>query len=37
VVVYPDNVWYGLVTVEDVEEIMESHIEGGSPVSRLEI
>jgi len=37
VVVYPENVWYGMVTVEDVEEIMESHIEGGSPVSRLEI
>ncbi|MBP2645641.1 MAG: Ferredoxin, 2Fe-2S [Firmicutes bacterium] len=37
VVVYPDNVWYGSVTVDDVEEIMEKHIEGGSPVARLEI
>jgi (2Fe-2S) ferredoxin len=37
VVVYPDNVWYGSVTPDDVEEIMDEHIEGGNPVSRLEI
>lgn len=37
VVVYPENIWYGQVTADDVEEIMESHIEGGSPVTRLEI
>lgn len=37
VVVYPDNVWYGSVTVEDVEEIMEKHIEGGIPVMRLSL
>lgn len=37
VVVYPDNVWYGSVTVEDVEEIMEKHIEGGEPVMRLSL
>ncbi|MBC8014534.1 MAG: (2Fe-2S) ferredoxin domain-containing protein [Sporomusaceae bacterium] len=37
VVVYPDNVWYGSVTVDDVEAIMEEHIEGGTPVARLEI
>lgn len=37
VVVYPDNVWYGGVTPEDVEEIMDEHIEGGSPVKRLEL
>jgi (2Fe-2S) ferredoxin len=35
VVVYPDGVWYGHVTVEDVEEIVESHIVGGRPVQRL--
>ncbi len=35
VVVYPDNVWYGSVTVDDVEEIMDSHVEGGRPVERL--
>lgn len=37
VVVYPDNVWYGSVTADDVADIMEEHIEGGSPVKRLEI
>jgi len=37
VVVYPDNVWYGSVTADDVEVIMEEHIEGGIPVARLEI
>ena len=37
VVVYPDNVWYGSVGADDVEEIMDSHIEGGTPVKRLEI
>ncbi|MFZ7104291.1 MAG: 2Fe-2S ferredoxin [Peptococcaceae bacterium] len=37
VVVYPDNVWYGSVTPEDVEEIFDEHIESGSVVKRLEI
>lgn len=37
VVVYPDNVWYGSVTPEDVEEIVEKHIEGGTVVDRLVI
>ncbi|MCL4440282.1 MAG: (2Fe-2S) ferredoxin domain-containing protein [Firmicutes bacterium] len=37
VVVYPDNVWYGGVSPEDAVEIMDVHIEGGSPVKRLEI
>lgn len=37
VVVYPDNVWYGAVTPEDVEKIMDQHIEGGNPVKRLEL
>jgi len=35
VVVYPDGVWYGGVTVEDVEQIVEEHIVGGRPVARL--
>jgi (2Fe-2S) ferredoxin len=35
VVVYPDGTWYGFVTVEDVEEIVESHLVGGTPVARL--
>ena len=37
VVVYPDNVWYGSVTPDDVEAIMEEHIEGGGLVTRLQI
>ena len=35
VVVYPDNVWYGSVCAEDVAEILDSHIDGGTPVERL--
>ena len=37
VVVYPDGVWYQRVRVEDVEEIIESHIVGGKPVERLRV
>lgn len=35
VVVYPEQVWYGNVTVDDVEEIFERHIERGEIVERL--
>ena len=35
VVVYPEAVWYGHVTKDDVAEIMDSHIIGGIPVERL--
>ncbi|HEY9060373.1 MAG TPA: 2Fe-2S ferredoxin [Pseudobacteroides sp.] len=37
VIVYPDGVWYKEVTVEDVTEIVEEHLENGRIVSRLEI
>jgi (2Fe-2S) ferredoxin len=37
VVVYPDEVWYGGVHAEDVGEIIDSHIIGGTPVERLRI
>ena len=37
VVVYPEQVWYGGVTVGDVTEIIESHLVGGVPVERLRI
>src|SRR5687768_17421425 len=35
VVVYPEQVWYGHVTVDDIEEIIEKHLIGGEVVSRL--
>jgi (2Fe-2S) ferredoxin len=34
-VVYPEGIWYGHVTVGDVDEIIDSHIVGGQPVERL--
>ena len=34
-VVYPENVWYGSVTPDDVTEIMDEHIEGDHVVERL--
>ncbi|MFN7973566.1 MAG: (2Fe-2S) ferredoxin domain-containing protein [Acidobacteriota bacterium] len=37
VAVYPENVWYGKVSVEDVAEIVESHLVGGVPVARRRI
>ena len=35
VVVYPEGVWYGRVTLDDVDEIVDQHIVGGRPVERL--
>ena len=35
VVVYPEGIWYGGVTVDDVDEIIERHVLGGEPVERL--
>ncbi len=35
IVVYPEQVWYGHVTVADVAEIVEQHIICGKPVERL--
>ncbi|GMU22897.1 MAG: hypothetical protein AMXMBFR13_29810 [Phycisphaerae bacterium] len=37
VVVYPEGVWYGFVTLTDVEEIVESHLVHGRPVERLRL
>ena len=36
-VIYPEAVWYGGITLGDVEEIIESHILGGRPVERLRL
>jgi len=35
VAVYPDNVWYAGVTVENAEEIYSQHLEKGEPVTGL--
>lgn len=34
-VVYPENIWYAGVTVQDVREIVQSHFVEGRPVARL--
>jgi (2Fe-2S) ferredoxin len=37
VVIYPEGVWYGNITEEDVDTIVEEHIMNGIPVERLRI
>src|SRR4051812_11577108 len=34
-VVYPDCIWYGGLTPDDVDEIITSHLLGDQPVERL--
>jgi len=35
VVVYPEQVWYGNVTVDDIPELIDKHLIGGEVVDRL--
>jgi (2Fe-2S) ferredoxin len=35
VVVYPEQVWYGHVTVDDIAEIVDKHLVHGEVVTRL--
>ena len=35
VVIYPEGVWYGYRTKEDVDEILETHVVKGGRVERL--
>ena len=35
VVVYPEQVWYGHVTVADIAELVEKHLVNGEAVERL--
>ena len=37
IVVYPEAVWYGRVTLEDVDELFREHILNGRPVERLRL
>ena len=34
-VMWPDNVWYHKLKLEDVPELFESHVKKGEPVERL--
>lgn len=36
-VIYPEGVWYGALTVADADEIIESHFKQGRPVERLRL
>ena len=36
-VVYPEGTWYTYVDETDVDEIIDSHLVNGEPVSRLKI
>jgi (2Fe-2S) ferredoxin len=37
VVIYPEQIWYGHVSFDDVEEILQEHIIKNVPVERLKI
>lgn len=36
-VVYPEGVWYTYIDEEDIDEIVESHLQNGIPVERLRL
>jgi (2Fe-2S) ferredoxin len=35
IVIYPEDIWYSLKNTTDIDEIIESHLVGGTPVARL--
>ena len=37
IVVYPEAVWYGHVTLGDVDELFHEHVLNGRPVERLRV
>jgi (2Fe-2S) ferredoxin len=37
VLIYPEQIWYGGVTKDDVEEIVQQHLIKNTPVERLKI
>lgn len=36
-VIYPEGVWYTYATKDDIDEIIDSHIKGGTIVERLRL
>lgn len=36
-VVYPEGIWYTYVDTDDIDEIIESHLQNGKVVERLKI
>nr|WP_294522044.1 hypothetical protein [uncultured Rhodopila sp.] len=34
-VIYPEGIWYGPTTADDVDEIIEPHVKQGKLVERL--
>lgn len=36
-VVYPEQVWYGKIKLENIDEIIQSHLINDKPVERLEL
>jgi (2Fe-2S) ferredoxin len=36
-VVYPEGIWYTFIDIEDIEEIIQSHLVQGRPVERLQL
>lgn len=37
IAIYPEGVWYTYVDLEDIDEIIDSHLVGGKIVKRLQI
>lgn len=37
VVIYPEAIWYGHVTLDDVDELFHEHVLHGRPVERLRL
>lgn len=36
-VIYPEGTWYHAKTVEDIDEIVQEHLQNGRPVARLKL
>jgi (2Fe-2S) ferredoxin len=36
-VIYPEGIWYGYRTREDIDEILETHLVRGATVERLRL